>query len=59
GQSFEDWTQELARAKNIPLGRLGKAEEAANAILFLASPASSYTTGASIDLSGGLARHVG
>ncbi|AJC21435.1 hypothetical protein RO07_14800 [Pandoraea pulmonicola] len=38
--------------------RLGKPEEAAAAIFFLASPQSSYTTGSHIDVSGGLARHV-
>ena len=59
GQSFDDWTRALAKTKNIPLGRLGRAEEAARAILYLASPASSYTTGAALDISGGLARHVG
>jgi len=59
GQSFEDWAGDVARDKSIPLGRFGRAEEAARAILFLASPASSYTTGAALDLSGGLARHAG
>ncbi|MQQ99634.1 SDR family oxidoreductase [Glaciimonas soli] len=58
GQSWEDWTAELAHKKHIHLGRLGKPEEAASAIFFLASPMSSYTTGSHIDVSGGLARHV-
>ena len=57
-QSYEDWMAELARQKNIPLGRLGRPEEPARAIVFLASPCASYTTGAAIDVSGGLSRHV-
>ncbi len=58
GQSWEDWSRDLARDKNIPLRRLGKPREAASAIAFLASPRSAYTTGSHIDISGGLARHV-
>jgi NAD(P)-dependent dehydrogenase (short-subunit alcohol dehydrogenase family) len=38
--------------KKIPFGRLGRPEEVANLILFLASDASSYITGASIDING-------
>lgn len=56
-QSWEAWSAALAKAKGIPLGRLGRPEEAARAILFLASSLSSYTTGSSIDISGGHARH--
>ncbi|MNR21483.1 3-oxoacyl-[acyl-carrier-protein] reductase FabG [compost metagenome] len=52
------WTARLARQKNIQLGRLGLPQEAARAILFLASPLSSYTTGSHIDISGGLSRHA-
>ena len=40
-------------AKDIPLGRVGRAEEVANAIAFLASGAASYITGTSINLDGG------
>lgn len=58
GQSWEDWTQELAHKKGIQLGRLGRPEEAASAIFFLATALSSYTTGSHLDVSGGLARHV-
>lgn len=57
-QSYEDWMADLARQKNIPLGRLGRPDEPARAIVFLASPCASYTTGAAIDVSGGLSRHV-
>lgn len=37
----------------IPLGRLGTLNEAANAALFLVSDASSYITGANLDINGG------
>jgi NAD(P)-dependent dehydrogenase (short-subunit alcohol dehydrogenase family) len=58
GQSWEAWTGELARQKKIPLGRFGRPEEAAQALFYLATPLSSYTTGSHIDVSGGVARHV-
>ncbi|KRB87438.1 SDR family oxidoreductase [Noviherbaspirillum sp. Root189] len=40
-------------AQDIPLGRVGRAEEAANVIAFLVSEAASYVTGTSINLDGG------
>jgi 3-oxoacyl-[acyl-carrier protein] reductase len=39
--------------KSIPLGRLGKAEEVADPILFLLSEASSFMTGVVLDINGG------
>jgi len=40
--------------QQIPLKRLGKPEELASVVTFLASPKSGYTTGATIDVNGGL-----
>ncbi|KAF1044658.1 MAG: 3-alpha-hydroxycholanate dehydrogenase (NADP(+)) [Herbaspirillum frisingense] len=57
-QSWRQWTAALAQKKNIQLGRLGLPQEAARAIMFLATPLSSYTTGSHIDVSGGLSRHA-
>lgn len=41
-------------APNIPMGRLGKPEEIAQAIVWLLSPAASYITGTTVQCSGGL-----
>ncbi|QOF81128.1 SDR family oxidoreductase [Variovorax sp. 38R] len=57
-QDWADWSRQLATTKHIPLGRLGLPTEAARAILFLASPLASYTTGSHIDISGGHSRHA-
>lgn len=40
--------------RKIPLGRIGKPEEVAELILFLASDRSSYVNGASVEITGGL-----
>jgi NAD(P)-dependent dehydrogenase (short-subunit alcohol dehydrogenase family) len=42
-----------AMGKDIPLGRVGRAEEVANVIAFLVSDAASYVSGSSINLDGG------
>jgi 3-oxoacyl-[acyl-carrier protein] reductase len=42
-----------ARAKDIPLGRIGRAEEFANMACFLVSDAGSYVTGTAINVDGG------
>jgi 3-oxoacyl-[acyl-carrier protein] reductase len=49
-------TSNQAPAANatVPLGRYGKAEDIAQAALFLCSPASNWITGTSLDISGGM-----
>jgi len=55
-----DMTRELgdeqrdALTKQIPLGRLGAAEEVAATVAFLASPAAAYITGETIHVNGGM-----
>ncbi|MFJ4846610.1 MULTISPECIES: glucose 1-dehydrogenase [unclassified Streptomyces] len=43
-----------ALAQGVPLGRLGRPEEVAEAVLFLASDRSSFTTGGEIYVDGGI-----
>lgn len=57
-QSWEQWTGAIAERRGIPMGRLGKPQEPARALLFLASPMASFTTGAALDVSGGFNRHL-
>ena len=59
--SAKDVTLEeyMVRAgKNLPMGRMGEAEECANVALFLASNAASYLTGCAINMDGGVSRVV-
>ncbi|MCP3687129.1 MAG: 3-oxoacyl-ACP reductase FabG [Gammaproteobacteria bacterium] len=55
-----DMTRELkddqrdSLTSQIPLGRLGSAEEVAAAVAFLASPAAAYITGETIHVNGGM-----
>ncbi len=43
----------------IPLGRMGKPEEVASLALYLASDESSYVTGSTLFVDGGMIRHAG
>jgi NAD(P)-dependent dehydrogenase (short-subunit alcohol dehydrogenase family) len=42
-----------AMVKSVPMGRVGRAEEIADAVLWLSSPAASYVTGQSLSVDGG------
>jgi NAD(P)-dependent dehydrogenase (short-subunit alcohol dehydrogenase family) len=52
GRSAEDYYKQTSR--DIPLGRVGEAEEVASVITFLVSDAASYVTGTSVNLDGGI-----
>ena len=47
--------QKTALLGNVPADRLGEAEEIAAAVVYLASPQSGYTTGATMHINGGMA----
>jgi 3-oxoacyl-[acyl-carrier protein] reductase len=46
--------QQNALKVNIPLGRLGEADDVANAVVFLASDQAGYVTGTTLHVNGGL-----
>jgi 3-oxoacyl-[acyl-carrier protein] reductase len=58
-----DMTRALTEAQTqallgqIPLGRLGHAEDVAAAVAFLASPTAAYITGATLPVNGGMVMH--
>ncbi|MER7777281.1 SDR family oxidoreductase [Streptomyces sp. NPDC096191] len=58
GLTYEEWQAEIAADRGIALGRLGRAEEVAYAIVSLLSPRASYITGTSIDVCGGVGRGI-
>jgi 3-oxoacyl-[acyl-carrier protein] reductase len=49
-------TEERTRSllAQVPLGRLGDADEIGAVVVFLASPAASYISGATIHVNGGM-----
>jgi NAD(P)-dependent dehydrogenase (short-subunit alcohol dehydrogenase family) len=55
GKLTEDSKSSIA--EQIPLGRLGQASDIAGAVVFLASDLSSYCTGITLDVNGGMLIH--
>ena len=53
GQSLAELYDQLGQHSNIPLGRVGKAEEFADLVSYLLSDRASYVTGSAINLDGG------
>ena len=55
-----DMTRSLAEeqvkklVENVPLGRLGRVEDIAQAVLFLCSPGAAYVTGTTVHVNGGM-----
>ncbi|MXS84764.1 3-oxoacyl-ACP reductase FabG [Nitrosomonas sp. HPC101] len=46
--------QQQSLIQHIPLGRLGRPEDVASVVVFLASPAADYITGATLHVNGGM-----
>lgn len=57
GQRADEWRRAMAAAH--PVGRMGKPEEIASTVLFLASDEASFITGAAIVADGGVTAHTG
>jgi NAD(P)-dependent dehydrogenase (short-subunit alcohol dehydrogenase family) len=51
--TLEELYDGLAKARGVPLGRVGEAQEAGDVIAFLASERASYLTGVAINIDGG------
>jgi NAD(P)-dependent dehydrogenase (short-subunit alcohol dehydrogenase family) len=52
-QTYGDAAAQARVAASLPLGRMARGEDVANAILYLASPLASYVSGAQLEVFGG------
>jgi NAD(P)-dependent dehydrogenase (short-subunit alcohol dehydrogenase family) len=53
---FDDFDDAARQSADIPMGRVGTAEEFASVAVFLASERASYVTGVAVQVDGGLVR---
>jgi NAD(P)-dependent dehydrogenase (short-subunit alcohol dehydrogenase family) len=51
---WEEIEQVFLKVSQVPLGRIGRADEVAHAVVFLCSPLASYITGADLRIDGGV-----
>ena len=58
GLPVSELYQRMGRESDIPLGRVGRAEEFADLVVFLLSPRGGYLSGTAINLDGGLSPAV-
>jgi NAD(P)-dependent dehydrogenase (short-subunit alcohol dehydrogenase family) len=58
GQTLDEYYVQLANKRAIPLGRVGEAEQVGDLIAFLCSERSTYISGVSINVDGGLSAVV-
>ncbi len=54
-QDYQRWIEQEARSRRVPIGRPGTSDEVAALITLALSPVLSYTTGATLAATGGLA----
>jgi NAD(P)-dependent dehydrogenase (short-subunit alcohol dehydrogenase family) len=52
------WTSEMREGSYVPMKRIGEPDEVVGAALYFASDASTFTTGATLRIDGGLTRRV-
>ena len=55
---YSDWAKQEAQRRGILLGRFGQADEVSPIVMLLLSPLSSYITGSSIEVAGGLHNRI-
>lgn len=53
GRDVDELVGDIVNAMDIPLGRAGTADEAAQLIVFLVSPAAAYISGTQVTIDGG------
>ena len=52
--SWEEIERAFLKVSQVPLGRIGRVDEVAHAVVFLCSPLASYITGADLRIDGGV-----